>query len=190
LLRTAVLFAAAACAPRIPEQEVSTPAPLPDAELWTQEAHGILSDVLNTLRTYDDFQAFRVSTSSGSPAHLAAELAWDAPTSAAWDEATHVTRGLHGRADHLFSVVTGARVDPSLWRNQRTLADATHDLVDLGDALRAYRDRVDVLPPGDAAGALTLLDQTWTQWDAAAARWGTSRAEFIGCASAPTPMPG
>ena len=46
--------------------------------------------------------------------------------------------------------MTTTRIDASLWREQRQLADATHDLLDLGDRLGAYRNRVDVLPPGDA----------------------------------------
>ncbi len=174
----------AACARVTPQSAPPTPAPPPDLEPWNQEAQGILSDVLNTLRTFDDFQAFRVSTDNGSSMHLPSELSWDAPTSAAWDEATHVTRGLHGRADQLFTAVTTARINPDLWRLQRTLADATHNLLDLSDALSAYRDRVDVLPPGDASSALRLLDAAWAQWAAAAGRWGVSRAEAIGCASA------
>ena len=162
---------------------VQTLEPPADVDRWNQEAQGILSDVLQTLRTFDDFQAFRASTASGSSMRLASELAWDAPTSAAWDEATHVSRGVHGRADQLFTVVTTSRIDSNQWRTQRTLADATHDLLDLGDALGAYRDRVDALSPGDASGALSLLNTAWAQWDAAAARWGTSRAESIGCGS-------
>jgi hypothetical protein len=78
--------------------------------------------------------------------------------------------------------VTTTKIDPSLWREQRRLADATHDLLDLGDALGAYRNRVDVLPPGDADNALKLLDQAWAQWDSAAARWGIARAQPIDCA--------
>ena len=64
---------------------------------WNQEARGILSDGLETLRAFDVFQAFRVSTAAQSSMRLGSELAWDPPTSAAWDEATHVARGLHGR---------------------------------------------------------------------------------------------
>src|SRR5260370_37185127 len=94
---------------------------------WNQEAQGILSDGLQTLRTFDDFQAFRAS----------AGLAWDPPTGAAWDEATHVARGLHGRAEQLFRGVTTATLEPTVWREQRALADATHNLLDLGDALGA-----------------------------------------------------
>jgi len=181
LLFSSTVLLAGACGRLTPPPAAPKPAPTLDIEPWNQEAQGILSDVLNTLRTFDDVQAFRVSTASESPMRLTSELAWDAPTSAAWDEATHVTRGLHGRADHLFTAVTTARIDPNLWRNQRVLADATHDLLDLADALGAYRDRVDTLPPGDASGALTLLDIAWARWDAAAARWSISRAESIGC---------
>jgi hypothetical protein len=155
----------------------------PDFAAWNQEARGILSDGLETLRAFDVFQAFRVSTAAQSGTRLPAELAWDPPTSAAWDEATHVTRGLHGRAAQLFESVTTSRIDPGLWREQRKLADATHDLLDLGEALGAYRNRIDVLPPGDAANALGLLDQAWARWDTAAAQWGIGRAEPIQCAS-------
>jgi len=97
---------------------------------------------------------------------------------------THVTRGLHGRAQQLFDSVTSTKIDSSLWREQRKLADVAHDLLDLGEALGAYRNRLDVLPPGDAANALGLLDQAWAQWDAAAARWGIGRAVPIECVSA------
>lgn len=172
-----------ACARATPRPPAPTAAPPPDVERWNQEALGILSDVLQTLRTFDTFQAFRVSTASGSGMRQASELVWDPPTGAAWDEATHVTRGLRGRADQLFAAVTTASIDPSQWRDQRAAADATHDLLDLGDALSAYRDRIDNLPPGDASGALGLLDKAWAQWDSTAAHWNFSRAEAIGCAS-------
>jgi hypothetical protein len=179
-LSAAVLFATA-CARATPRAAAPTLAPPPDVDPWNQEARGILADVLRTLRTFDDFQAFRVSTTNDSSMRLASELAWDAPSSAAWDEATHVTRGLHGRADQLFAVVTTARIDANLWRSRRTLAEATHDLLDLSDAMGAYRDRVDGMPPGDASGALALLNAAWAQWEAAAADWGVSRAESIKC---------
>jgi hypothetical protein len=110
-------------------------------------------------------------------------MVWDPPAAADWDEATHVARGLHGRADQLFQAVTTAAIDPGLWRQQRSTADAVHDLLDVGDSLLSYRSRIDVLPPGDASGALQLLDKTWAQWEAAAAHWGVSRAEAIGCST-------
>jgi hypothetical protein len=150
---------------------------------WRQEARGILSDVRESLRTFDGWQAFRVSAAASTGMRLAAELAWDPPTSAAWDEATHVTRGVHGRAEQLFQAVTTARVDASLWREQRTIADATHDLLEMSEVLVAYRERVDTLPPDDASNALGLLEQAWTRWDTAAARWGTGRSEPIPCAT-------
>jgi hypothetical protein len=157
--------------------------PLPaDFGGWNQEARGILSDGLETLRAFDVFHAFRASASAQS----GTALAWDPPSSAAWNEASHVTRGLKGRAQQLFESVTTTRIDPSLWREQRKLADATHDLLDLGDALGAYRNRIDLLPPGDAGSALGLLDQAWAQWDSAAARWGIARAEPVECSSAAT----
>jgi hypothetical protein len=187
LLGALAAFAATACTPsaRPPERAAAgpTPAATPPPELitWTTEARGILSDALTTLQTFEVFHAFRVSTATETTLRQPAELPWDPPTGAAWDEATHVTRGLHGRADQLFQAVTTANIDPSLWREQRRLADSTHDLLDLAEALNAYRDRIDLLPPGDASGALSLLDRGWAQWDAAAARWAITRSEPIAC---------
>jgi hypothetical protein len=183
LLLGTVALVSAACAPSSPSPTQTTVALPPDFDGWRQEAEGMLSDVLKSLRTFDDFQAFRVTTAESSGMKLASELMWDPPTSAAWDEATHVTRGLAGRAEQLFQAVTTAQLDPSLWRQQRDIADATHAFLDLGDALVAYRDRVDVVPPGDASTALALLDASWAQWSTVAARWGTSRAEPILCAA-------
>jgi hypothetical protein len=183
LLLSAAAVLLAACARATPRPAAPTVVLPPDVDRWNQEALGILSDVLQTLRTFDNFQAFRVSTSSSSGMRQPSELAWDPPSGAAWDEATHVTRGLRGRADQLFVAVSTARLDPNVWREQRAAADAMHGLLDLGDALGAYRDRIDNLPPGDAAGALDLLDKAWSQWDVAAARWKLSRAEAIGCAA-------
>jgi hypothetical protein len=173
--------AGAACTQAPPRPPAPAAARPVEFDPWFQEARGILSDSLQTLRTFDDFQAFRVSTAPGSSMRLDSELAWDPPTSTAWDEATHVTHGLHGRADQLFQAVTTARLDPSLWREQRALGDATHDLLDLGETLAAYRDRLDALPPGDASTALGVLDRAWKQWDAVGMRWGMSRGEPLAC---------
>jgi hypothetical protein len=148
---------------------------------WTTEARTILSEALETLQVFDDFQAFRVSTAPSSSMRLAAELAWDPPTGAAWNVATRIAGGLHGRADRLFHAISDARIDPTLWRERRKFADAAHDLVDLADALAAYRARVNTLPPGDAAPVLGLLEDAWTQFDTCAARWGAGRAEPIIC---------
>jgi hypothetical protein len=179
LLLSALPLLAAACYQPSPPRPTATAAPLSgEFDRWRQEARGILSDALETLRTFDQFQAFRASISQQQ-----ATMLWDAPTSAAWDEATHVTRGLHGRADQLLQAVTTAQLDPSLWREQRAAADAVHDLLDLSEPLADYRSRIDVLPPGDASSALVLLDKAWTQWDTAAARWAISRGEPIGCGS-------
>jgi hypothetical protein len=186
-LISSVALTAAACTRVAPRPQVPTAAAPPaEFDKWNLEARAILSDGLETLQAFEVFQAFRVSTAAQSSTRLGSELAWDPPTSAAWDEATHVTRGLHGRADKLFQAVTTTRIDPSLWREQRKLADATHDLFDLGERLAAYRNRLDVLPPGDAGNALGLLDQAWAQWDTAAARWGVARAEPIGCVRSST----
>jgi hypothetical protein len=143
----------------------------------------MLSDALQTLRTFDVYAAFRVSSASAGDASQRppSSLTWDPPTSAAWDEANHVTRGLHGRADQLFQAITKAQIDASFWREQRALADATHDLEDLGDALQAYRARIDALPPGDASSSLKLLDSAWALWEGIATRFGVSRGEPILC---------
>jgi hypothetical protein len=139
----------------------------------------MLSDALKTLQTFDIFQAFRVGSATESGARLASELAWDPPIGADWNAASRVARSLHGRADQLFLGVSNAHIDPSLWRQQRSAADSAHVLIDLGDALQAYRDRVDRLPSGDAAGALLLLDRAWSLFQTAAERWGTDRGEII-----------
>jgi hypothetical protein len=176
-------LAAAACTRTMPRP---TPTPVsapPEFDRWNEEARNILSDVLETLRTFDVFQAFRVTVVRESSRRLPSELAWDPPTSTAWDEAIHVTSGLRGRAKQLFEAITTTRIDPNLWREQRALADATHDLLDLSDVLGAYRGRVEVMLPGDASGALNLLEKAWTSWDGAAARWGIVRSERISCTS-------
>jgi hypothetical protein len=182
LLSPLALGVAACARSPVPTSPTVVVARQPDFDSWTLEATGILSDVLQSLRTFDVFQAYRVGSVEESGARLNSGLAWDPPTGAAWDEATHVTRGVRGRAELLFQAVTTSRIDPSLWRERRRLGDATHDLLDLGDALGAYRTRIDSLPPGDGAAALGLLDQAWAQWDAVAARWSISRSESIPCA--------
>jgi hypothetical protein len=183
LLGSLALLSTVACVPASPHPSAPTPALPTEFDGWGQEAKGMLSDVLDALRTFDTFQAFRVTTADASSLKLAAELAWDPPSSTDWDAATHVIRGLHGRAGQLFAAVTTAPLDPSLWREQRMLADATHDLLDLADVVGEYRNRVDVLPPGDASSMLALLDSSWSHWDAVAARWGMSRAELVTCAA-------
>ena len=151
----------------------------PELDSWRELIQVMLSEGLEALRAFDDFAAFRVANTPDSSLHLPSELAWDPPTGKEWDAATRIASGLHGRADQLFSSVTTASIDPSLWRTQRDLADITHSVADLGDALRAYRNRVDRVPPGDASSALDLLDKAWAQWEATAARMGLSRSEAI-----------
>jgi hypothetical protein len=181
---TTLALASPACNRPISRPQAGPFPPLPaEFDGWNQEAKGILSDALQTVRTFDVFQAFRVSTATHSDVRLGAELGWDPPTSAEWNEATHVSRGVHGRAEQLFQAVTTARIDPNAWREQRAVADATRDLIDLAAALGTYRDRIDSLPPGDASSALAALDSAWSQWEAAAARWGVSRAQMIDCRS-------
>jgi hypothetical protein len=174
----------AACA-RIPERAASLPSPTstPEIDAWRVQATAMLGDGLQTLRSFEVFAAYRVSTTPDSGRRSAAELVWDPPTGAEWDAATHVAHSLRGRADQLFQAITTAQVDASIWREQRTLADVVHDIGDVGDALAAYRDRVDGLRPGDASGALGLLDDAWTKWEQTADRLGMSRAEAISCAT-------
>ena len=180
LLLLASALAASACVRPTQRPTPPSPAAPPEFDTWTREAQGMLSDALNALRTFDVFMAYR-GTTPGSNARLPSELDWDPPTSTAWNEATHVAQGLHGRADQLFQSVSTARIDTSLWRQQRQLADASHALLDLGLALAIYRERVDSLPPGDASSALSLLDRAWAQWTDSAERWGLSRSEPIAC---------
>jgi len=184
LVGTFSVVAAGACG-RVPDSPARPAAPMttPELNAWRTRALNMLNDSLGTLRILEVFAAYRASGATDSDQHPPSTLAWDPPTSAAWDEATHVARGLHGRADQLIQAITTAQIDPNLWREQRRLADQVHDLLDVGDALRAYRDRIDRIAPGDAAGALPLLDRAWLQWEAAAERFGLGRSEAIGCAS-------
>ncbi len=182
LLSALSLGLASACA-RIPARtpEPPTPSATPDLDAWRTEARALLRDALQTLRTFEVFAAYRVSITPSSDRRAASELVWDPPTGAEWDAATHIAHGLRGRADQLFEAITTATVDPSIWRDQRTLADIIHDVGPVGDALAAYRDRLDRVQPGDAGGALSLLDDAWAQWDQTAGRLGLARAEVIGC---------
>jgi hypothetical protein len=164
--------------PERPSQTPPSSLP-PEFDAWNREAIGMLSDALNALRTFDVFMAFRVTTAA-SNARTPHDLDWDPPTSADWNEATHVVQGLHARADQLFQAVHSARIDPSLWREQRALDENVHTLLDLGVVLAGYRERLDTLPPGDASTVADLLDRAWAQWTDCAARWDLSRSEPIG----------
>jgi hypothetical protein len=139
-----------------------------------QTAQAMLSDALRTLRTFEVYVAFRTGGAQ-------AALAWDPPSSAAWDSATATARGLHAHADQLMAQLTMASVDPTLWREQRALAQTAHDLGLLGEALQAFRDRADRLPAGEVMGSVSLLDSAWTKWDALATQFGLSRGDAIGC---------
>jgi hypothetical protein len=180
LLATAAALVASACV-QPPERPGPTPPAIlpPEFDVWDREAAGMLSDALNALRTFDVFMAYRVTTPA-SNARTPFDLDWDPPSSAAWNEATHVVQGLHARADQLFQAVRSARIDPSLWREQRALDENVHTLLDLGIILASYRERLDTLPPGDAASVSSLLDRAWAQWTDCAARWDLTRAEPIG----------
>jgi hypothetical protein len=169
----------AACTrPAPPPEHEHVSEELLDRERWEQEVRGILSDALETLRTFEVFAAFRVGRADP------AQLAWDPPTTASWNEATHVARGLHGRAEQLFLQVSTSPVGAGTWRQRRELAEASQGLVELGNALAAYRSRVDFLGPGgDGSGAWDALDRAWAQWEVNAKRWGLGRAELIPCSS-------
>jgi hypothetical protein len=149
---------------------------------WNAEATSILSDALGTLRTFEVYLAFRVSSSSGSGLRTPLALSWDPPTDTSWSNATHVARSLHGRADQLFQAVANATIDQNAWRAQRDTADHAQALIGLGDRLSTYRDALDARPPGDTAAIVDLLDQAWTQWSAIAANFGISRSEPVPCA--------
>jgi len=185
--RTILLASLAAFASgctRLVPRSVPTAVPVgAEFEPWNREARAILSDGLETLRTFEAYAAFRVSTADQSERRAPTDLAWDPPSNADWTEATHVARGLHGRAEQLEQRVSTATVDPVTWRQQRDLAAWTHELVDLGDMLKAYRDRIDRLPVGsDATQLWSALDAVWQRWDTSAAHWGVSRAEPVVCA--------
>ena len=167
---------------RVTQRVAPTPitASPPELDSWRELIQVMLSEGLEALRTFDVFAAYRVASAPESSLRLASELAWDPPTGKAWDAATRISAGLHGRADQLFIAITTTSIDPALWRTQRELADITHSLADLGDGLRAYRNRIDRVPPGDASSALDQLEKAWAQWEATAARMGLSRSESIG----------
>jgi len=183
LLYLGLLFGAA-CA-RVPERAALPPTPpaTPELDGWRAEAHAMLADGLQTLRTFDVFAAYRVSITPDSGRRSANELLWDPPTGMEWDAASHVAHSLRGRADQLMQAISNTQLDASIWREQRLLADVVHDVGSFGDALAAYRDRLDGMRPGDASGALQLLDDAWAQWEQIAGRVGMTRAEPISCAA-------
>jgi hypothetical protein len=173
--------AASACARPTPRPESSIPdGSPPERDAWEQEARGILSDALETLRTFEVFVAYRISAASAADQTM---FAADPPSSTAWAEATHVVRGLHGRAEQLFQRVAGSPVDATFWRQRREFAESTQGLLDLGQSLVAYRARIDYLGPGgDGSGAWDVLDRAWALWETSAARWGVRRVESLSCA--------
>src|SRR5690242_2765270 len=89
-------LAASACGLSQVRPAPPTPAPptSPDLDAWTTQAQTMLADALQTLRTFDAFAAFRISTTPTSGVRSSSELLWDAPTGKDWDSATHVARGL------------------------------------------------------------------------------------------------
>jgi hypothetical protein len=134
--------------------------------------------------TFEDYAAFRVSAAEESDRRAPSDLAWDPPTTAAWDEAAHVARGLHGRAEQLFLTISSRQVSADWWRQQRDMAQWARDLMDLGDALASYNARVERFGTrSDGTEAWDMLDRTWAQWESSAQRWAVSRAESIACGS-------
>lgn len=168
---------------RVTERAQPPPAPtsMPELDGWRAEVQAMLGDGLQTLRTFDVFAAYRISVTSDSGRRSANELVWDPPTGMGWDAASHEARSLRGRADQLMQAISNTQVDARIWREQRLLADVVHDVGRVGDALAAYRDRLDGLRPGDASGALELLGEAWDKWEQIAGRIGVSRAEAVGC---------
>lgn len=168
---------------RVTERAQPPPAPtsMPELDGWRAEVQAMLGDGLQTLRTFDVFAAYRISVTSDSGRRSANELVWDPPTGMEWDAASHIARSLRGRADQLMQAISNTQVDARIWREQRLLADVVHDVGRVGDALAAYRDRLDGLRPGDASGALELLGEAWDKWEQIAGRIGVSRAEAVGC---------
>jgi len=166
-----------------PQPQAPPPTPI-QFDTWSNEARNILQDALETLQTFETYAAFRLSLADQTDKRSEYDLAWDPPATVAWNEATHVARGLHGRAEKLFKSVTATQLDPGVWREQRDMSEWTHDLQDLGDELDAYRTRVDRLAPNsDGTAMWDLLDRAWARWDASAGHWGLSRAEQIACAT-------
>jgi hypothetical protein len=165
-----------------PPARPADPTSTPELDAWTAQAHAMLNYSLDALRTFEVFAAYRVASAAQSEQRPVSTLAWDPPSGIAWDAATRVARGLHGRVDQLVQGITAAEIDPNLWREQRALVDKVHDLLDIGDALRAYRDRIDRIPQGDATGELPLLDRAWLLWESAAMRFDVGRSEPIACA--------
>ena len=184
LLLAALVATATACTRAIPRRgPPPTPELPPDFERWDIEARGMLSDALETLRTFEIFSAFRLATAEQTDRRSRFELAWDPPAGEAWTEAMHVANGLAGRSEQLFLQVTNRQLSATVWRQQRSLADATMTLSELAEALQAYQARVQRLPPAtDATLTWDLLDRAWQRWETSAARWGISRAEPLACA--------
>ena len=182
LLAVCVALVATGCARVAPRAPVPTPTAPAEFGPWRREAREILSDALETLRAFEDFAAFRVSTAAATARRAATDLSWDPPGSGLWAEALHVSEGLAGRADQLFLRVLNAQLDRSLWREQREMADQANELVTLGEALNAYRGTLERLPPrSDGTDAWAALDRLWASWTACAGQWNVSRTESISC---------
>ncbi len=152
---------------------------------WQREAREILSDALQTLRTFEGYLAFRANNVRTGNQDGPVELAWDPPTRMQWAEALHVSEGLRGRAQQLFLAIARSEVNPAAWREQRDWAQSAQELVDLGDALNAYRARLERIPADSRAmDTQDALDQVWARWESSASQWGASRVERIACGTA------
>src|SRR4051812_10820475 len=99
-----------ACMHPTAREQPSPTVSVPEFDPWSQEARSMVDDAHEALRTFDDFQAFRVGTAAESGMRLRAELSWDPPTGNAWDQATRIAHGLRGRAEQLFATVTTTAV--------------------------------------------------------------------------------
>jgi hypothetical protein len=96
LLVSGLSLVFAACARVPPTPSVARATRGAEFDGWRQGAQGMLSDALEALRKFDRLYAFRASTTMQASTPIGCELAWDPPTSAAWDETTHVARGFPG----------------------------------------------------------------------------------------------
>jgi len=177
-------LAAAGCTSITPRAHVPSPPTPAEFAPWRREAREILSDALDTLRAFEDYAAFRVSTADESARRGTTDLSWDPPRIAIWSEALHVAEGLGGRADQLFQRAVNTQVDRAAWREQRDIADMAHELVVLGESLKAYRGVIEQLPAlTDGTETWAQLDRLWAQWAANAANWNATRTELIGCST-------
>jgi hypothetical protein len=172
---------AVACVrPNEREAPAQPPPASDDTTASAGQATSALADTLAALRVCDIYAAYRLSAS----ARGSSEPIWDPPTPAEWSSTQQQASALRQRADQLFQTIANARVDASVWREQRAQAAGAHALTEAVEALNAYLARADhFAPDGDGSGGLDLLKSAWSRWDSAAQAWAMDRAEHIGCSS-------